>query len=125
MSVLLLLTLLLPASGVNLSILRMSDGRTYPEPCAVICSGVESNWRHSNNFPGKLYMKVDMSDCNFVSTPIITATADLSFSTAFNAGGVVIRQRIQKSFYAYVDGDMNDAANGLEMMWTATGYNCS
>ena len=70
-------------------------------------------------------MKVNMSDCNFVTTPIVTATASLSLYTSFNVGGVVIRQRYQRSFYAYVDGDMNDAAKGLELMWTATGYNCS
>ena len=110
--------------GTSLSISRMSDGKSYPEPCAVICSGVGNHWLPSNNYPGRLYMKVDTRSCNFVSPPIVTATVSLPLYSNLVNGGVAIKQLYQTSFYAYVQGDIDEADKGWELMWSATGFNC-
>ena len=121
---LLSLSLLTLTTGAGLSIVKMSDGKTYPEPCATICSGVHGNWRTSNNYPGKVYTKVDISACKFVSAPIVTATLNVPLYASLTSGGVAVRQRYGTSFYAYVEGDISQADQGWELMWSASGYNC-
>merc|ERR1740124_181493 len=103
-----LLTLLLSLSVLTLtggvSIVKMSDGKSYPAPCATICSGVQDTWRPSNNYPGKVFTVVDLSDCSFVTAPIVTATLSLPIYSNLVSGGVVIKQRYERSFYAYIEG---------------------
>merc|ERR1711937_193868 len=82
MKLLCCLVLILVSSGLgDLKIVRLDNNRKVGDPpCARTCSGVGMSgdtgsfswmWWHSK---GKAYKYSDMSECNFVSPPIVSAT---------------------------------------------------
>ena len=78
---LLLMSLSLSLSLVHSDqkILSVPAGEPGPAPCARTCSGVGSHiqkgeyeWKHDDQ-AAKMTKVVDMSECEFVSTPVVTA----------------------------------------------------
>ena len=75
--VLCVLTLLTLSNSASLRMVKDFNGNTptRPEPCLLTCVGStgagSTNWKGEI---GRLYTDVDMSDCQFVDTPIVTTT---------------------------------------------------
>ena len=62
----------------DIKIVDTPDGRMGHENCARICSGVDkdySGWGNSGFHPGKTYKWVYITDCDFISAPVITVTS--------------------------------------------------
>ena len=79
--ILTLLLLLMSLSLVHsdLKILSVPGGEPGPAPCARTCSGVGSHiqkgeyeWKHDDQ-GAKMTKTIDMSECEFVSAPVVTA----------------------------------------------------
>ena len=126
---LLMLTLTLVSVVLgDLVILSTPDGIDHPVPCVRTCSGVggKFNWKDSEVFHGKVFNVVNITDCSFVSTPVVTVSTrslrgDLCPSVSFMA--------YLKTTWFYVYSVENTTAtqvknNECVIHWIATGYTC-
>ena len=132
-SLLMIAMMVAPALSSELKILDDPGGSTRPAPCALTCSGISRwdeadktgkyEWKYSGEYEGKVYKIVEMSDCKFVSPPVITATT----------GGkelcpsISLRHIWESQFYVYsVEDTTHDRmkTNKCYVHWSAFGYNC-
>ena len=119
----------------NIKILDTPNGEKHPEPCALICSGISrhDDTTHSWSYLGwrnwKLGKRVDVSECGFVSDPVITATTRVSQTgNGKNCPSVTTEQLwMPNLFYAISTGEytVEDASKQCDIHWIATGYICS
>ena len=76
-SLLLLALVLGSTSAVSIQIAQ-SFGPLRMEPCAHICMGTTIPGAFWKGGDGELYIDVDMSVCQFIETPIITVSIQVS-----------------------------------------------
>jgi hypothetical protein len=117
----------------SLKILDTPDGKIHPEPCALVCSGIS---RHDSDYSWSyvgfglriVYKKVDMSGCNFVSEPVITATTrDVYDTNRVTCPAFVTENSGADNFYIISKQPISteDAERWqCDVHWVATGYNC-
>ena len=136
MKVLLLFAMVLvPALQSELKILDTPDGGIRPAPCAVTCSGVGrwdetgwmSRWLDSGSNSGKVYKKINLQDCNFISAPVVTVTAASGGNREVVCPSLTVWHANKSQFFVYSVEDTtaskmkNDQCN---VYWSAFGYNC-
>ena len=112
-----------------IKILDTPDGTMGSEPCVTVCSGVDkdySGWFNSGSNPGKVWKKIFMSGCHFLSPPVVTAVS------GGNAGdelcpSVTVNYLNADRFTIYSVSDHTHDQMRLHMCriyWTATGFTC-
>ena len=129
----LIFTLLNFTLQISLKILETPDGTQHPEHCSLVCSGISRYnepdtdflWRQNEN--GKVYKKVEISDCGFASPPILTATTQGGSTSCPSLR--VFEPRNGSLRYVWVasveDLTVDNVTMGhCDVYWIATGYNC-
>ena len=114
----------------DIKILSTPSGTLGHEPCARICSGVDTDyrgWKDSHASHGKTYKYVWMSDCDFISTPVITVTSRSvtnsrlcpTFTISYNVWRYKFRLHSVPDFTAD-----KMARYQCGILWTAVGFVC-
>ena len=131
-----LATLLLISTTVQveLKILDMPGGNNHPEPCGLVCSGIarhdDSSHRWVNLYSLRsVYKVVDISECNFVSQPVVTVTTqDIYDTNSVMCPAFITENMGSSSFYILSVGRDINAAQAVswrcEAHWIAIGYTC-
>ena len=124
------ISVLFAGTQADIKILDTPDGKTGPEPCARVCSGVDKDytgWVDSDTNPGKVFKWMDMSGCNFVSRPIVTAVSGSGASSSNLCPSFTVSRVESDRFFVYsvtyfrADTMKN---NACRVDWTATGFTC-
>ena len=71
---LLVLVILIAVSRQDHLILSLDDAALGPAPCARTCAGTTRGSGWTSYSPGYVFTTVDITECGFVSTPVITTT---------------------------------------------------
>lgn len=117
---------------------RDGNPPTNPEPCLRICTGATGFGKTAWLGTKAVRIRVDMSACQFVTTPSVTTTLDGMRVQAFATGVTSLYQLTNTSFLVYVHGPVHtssykdtwilDAAVAKKqkwsIMWQAIGYVC-
>ena len=129
---LLIAMMVAPTLHVELKILDTPDGGTGPAPCALICSGVGKydgtglyKWGSFHLTPTKAYKNVDMSGCDFVAPPVVTATVKSKWWSLCPSisGGYTNGSWFQ--VHTVEDATPDEMRRKkCSIHWIATGYNC-
>jgi hypothetical protein len=129
---LLLLSLLTLSSQSDLRIINTPSGATEPPPFPLTCVGIGTwnttgyhAWKDSGVFPGKAYMIVDITQCMFVSLPVITTTV-MTVDGGSVCPPVTNRKLYTSAFGVYTTSDTSAAemrSNECDVHWSAFGYN--
>ena len=135
----LVMLLIVPVVRGDIKILDIPDkGYVGSAPCARTCAGIGRlyDWVDSSStyFPGKVYKRVPIADCDFVTPPVVTAATgydngvDNTKGASHDVCPSVFVNGIEASrFRVYsVEGTtatkMRDAR--CEVYWSAFGYVC-
>lgn len=118
------LFLLTRCNSATLKIISTSSGGPGPEPCALMCAGVErgdQDWRAMGR---RAYHYIHYRQCEFVGVPSLTVTLQ-----GHKCPPVYIHRETATSKVAqlYTFGDANPGllmAYNCTMNWSASGYNC-
>ena len=89
-------------------------------PCISQCVGlIKPNWDISTAF---IEAKVDISECGFVSRPVVTVATEDNVSYQVAAGNI---WSVKNTLFVYYLPNKNnwDSIN-WKLAWTATGYVC-
>ena len=113
----------------DIKIVNTLSGRLGHEPCARICSGVDQDykrWGDSTASPGKTYKNIYMTDCDFISAPVITVTS-LGVSDYYLCPTFTIAYVYNNRFRLYSVPDFT--ADKMRrylcvIYWTAVGFVC-
>ena len=125
------LVLLVVSAQSEIKIVSIPDGEMGAAPCATTCAGVDkdySGWMESNFNTGKVLKWIDMSGCDFVSSPVVTVSSECgisahhiwcpSFTVAF-----VFNERFL--LYSLSDSTKDEMSRyQCRVYWTATGFTC-
>ena len=123
-------SVLLASAQADIKILNTPDGRIGPEPCVRVCSGVDKNysgWYDSDPNPGKVYKGINMSGCDFVSEPVVTAVSGNGFNTFNLCPSFTVTYVHRDLFYLYSLSDFTKEKmnqHQCRVYWTATGFTC-
>ena len=132
MNLLMLTLTLVPVVLGDLVILSTPDGTDHPAPCVRTCSGVEGwnndNWKDSSAFPGKVVNNVIITDCGFVSPPVVTVSTRSQRQCGDVCPSVAVMWKLTKLWF-FVYSVENTTATKVntsecEVHWIATGYTC-
>ena len=110
----------------DIKILNTLDGKLGSEPCTRICSGVDKDytgWRASFN-RGKVWKTVEITGCDFISTPIVTAVSGSHNKVCPSFTVPVV---VSNNFKLYTVEDYTAdkmAADKCKVFWTAVGFVC-
>ena len=127
---LIFLSVLLAGTQADTKILDTPDGKLGLEPCVRVCSGVDkdySGWENSRNNPGKVFKWIDMSGCNFVSRPIVTAVSGSGASSSNLCPSLTASKVDSDRFFVYSVPNFTANTiinNACRVDWTATGFTC-
>ena len=126
---LLIIMMVVPTKPSDLIILDTPDGGTHPAPCALTCSGIGrwdvTGWGDSGRYPGKANFFVNISGCNFVTPPAVTATTRSRDSG--DCPSVTVNSIANNYFYLYAVEHSSAAelnSKKCDIHWSAFGYNC-
>ena len=125
-----LVLFLLASSQADIKILDTPDGKMGPEPCVRVCSGVDkdySGWIDSDLNPGKVHKYIDMSGCDFVSQPVVTAVSGngVRYGGTCPTFHVSTVRRYGFALYSLSDFTKDIARRSrCKVFWTATGFAC-
>ena len=121
---------------MELKILDIPGGNNHPEPCGLVCSGIARHddnthpWKELPNLKS-VYKVVDISECNFVSQPVVSVTTRDIWDTNTVMCPAFITENVGSStskFYILSVGRDITAAEAVgwrcEAHWIATGYTC-
>ena len=125
------ISVLLVGAQADTKILNTPDGKTGPEPCIRVCSGVDKNfsgWDNSPQNPGKVYKFINIYGCGFVSPPIVTAVSGSGHDLAYKlCPSFSVNQVTSSSYHLYSVTDFtayNMRQHQCRIYWTATGFTC-
>ena len=125
---LLTLTLVISTLQFDVKIVSSPDRAPHPAPCTLICSGEDSalDWTDSRWLSGKVHKYIDMSDCGFVSPPVVTVSSRGSYGVC---PSLFMEMSTLSSddfvVFSVEDSHARDAIrNQCFVHWIATGYNC-
>ena len=136
-----LVILVSSSQQASLNIVSMK-GAHGAEPCATTCVGTTGRatggtWIQYNT--AEMGITVDMSACEFISTPIITTSLDGSTTHAYMVGTTSLYWATKDAFRIFLSGlaktankpdesrklTTDDATNyEWNINWSATGYTC-
>ena len=122
-----LLTLLVVTLQLDLKIVSSPDKIPHPAPCALICSGEDSalDWIDSTWLPGKVQKYIDMSDCGFVSPPVVSVSSRGIYGVCPLFMEMTTLSMDDFVVFSVEDWYAEDAIrNQCFVHWIATGYNC-
>ena len=125
-----LVSVLLAGTLADIKILDTPDGKIGPEPCVRVCSGVDKNysgWYDSDSNPGKVYMPINMTGCDFVSQPIVTAVSGSGVGLSNLCPSLTVTLVRSHFFYLFSVSDFTKNKMKLHqcrVYWTATGFTC-
>ena len=121
---------------MELKILDIPGGNNHPEPCGLVCSGIARHddnthpWKELPNLKS-VYKVIDISECNFVSQPVVSVTTRDIWDTNSVMCPAFITENVGSStsqFYILSVGRDITAAEAVnrrcEAHWIATGYTC-
>ena len=132
-----LLTLLqaVPSLQSDLKILSTPDGKTRPLPCALTCSGVSRHdeprdspykpW--SLNFHSQAEKHIDIAECGFSSTPVVTVSMRGPYVGSLKCPAVYVQYVFDKIFTVLTVESVTESqmtGSECDVYWTANGYNC-
>ena len=126
LSYLLTLALISCTLPLDLRIVNSPDHSPHPAPCALICSGQDEvpGWVDSKWLPGKVNKYIDIYDCGFVSTPVITVTSS-GVLGACPSLFTVVRGSDDFDVFSVEDATAEEVTRKMcYVHWTAIGYNC-
>ena len=126
--------LVVPALSSQLKILNTPNSNREdtlrPAPCALICSGVarhdETGWSAWRRGIGFAFKYNYMTDCDFVTAPVVTATIRGPF-ISMRCPSIIVND-IDINWFSVQT--VEDATGGqmirrkCDVYWIATGYNC-
>ena len=112
-----------------------NDGKPGPQPCTLTCSGVTRYEEIEGDYgyqtwigdSRQSYRYVDLSDCGFVSAPVVTATLSGPVADAKRCPPVYIAYTLKSLFIVVTTEDISPSQminNKCDVYWTANGYNC-
>lgn len=132
-----LLTLLVPVTPTDIVLVSTPDGEQYPPPCVRSCAGVSKvtdkdyEWNNGamGSMPG-LGKLVDISECQFNSKPVVTATLSgkPSMDLTVSCPGVYTMTHTKDTFEVKTVGDVELAQvvlGNCDVHWIAHGYICA
>ena len=125
-----LVSVLLASTQADIKILDTPDGKMGPESCFRVCSGVDKHyigWSDSVNNPGKVYKYIDMSNCDFVSRPVVTAVSGSGVGGSNLCPSLTVPHVRSNYFHLYsVSDSTKDKMSQYQcrVYWTATGFTC-
>ena len=118
----------------DMKILSTPDGKIGPEPCVRVCFGVFMDfraWFDSDANPGKVgtnWNSISMSDCDFVSAPIVTAVSSSGHDSGYGLCPSLTVTVTRSSFFRiYSASDFTRdkiIQNQCKIYWTASGFTC-
>ena len=122
--------ILLAGVHADIKILNTPAGKVGSEPCARICSGVDqeyTQWVLTANHPTKVHKYINISDCNFVYPPVITAVSGGSADNFRLCPSFTIPAVNNDGFklYSVVDSSHDRMrVDQCNVYWTASGFVC-
>ena len=126
-----LLMMLVTQTLSDQKILSLPGGQTGPAPCARTCSGVssykETTYRWTDTRNGIAYKGADITECGFVTTPVVTAIlrgpGHITPSCPSIRVWYVNNTRL---YFMTVENatPSNMVYNKCDVYWIATGYVC-
>ena len=122
------LALVLTTHQTKVKILDTPDGFPHPEPCAMVCSGIarhsDGQWYNSSFYEGKAGREIVMKDCDFVSSPLVTVSAQ-----GHDCPSLFVSRDIDTDRFAVYTVETLAAAEVIEkrcdVFWMAAGYDCN
>jgi hypothetical protein len=119
----------------DLKILNTPSGTSGEQSCSLTCVGVAKwdgdgtyhgdGWKDSRTFLGKSYIAVNMGQCDFVSTPVMTLS--LISEVAALCPSLCGRELYPDWFSVYTLEKTTAAEmvnNKCNLHWSAFGYTC-
>lgn len=122
------------AEQADVKIVSIPRDNPGPDPCTLVCAGVArwnegaGGWTNSLSQAGKVYRSVHTTECNFVSTPVVTIT-----SAAADPNGNVVCPAVSVAhvrdswFGVFSVGDMTKGEimkKQCDVYWSASGFTC-
>ena len=132
-SCLLAVMLITSTLTAELKILNLPEGDTGPPPCALTCSGISKHdqingglWKKLN---GQAIKNITISECGFVSAPVITATVRGPWEglPIYRCTAIYIKDVSEAEFSVLTADDVGSlqmASNRCDVYWVANGFNC-
>ena len=111
-------------------ILDTPDRNMGPEPCIRTCTGIDrvvTGWYNSGVHLGKVYKDIDMTGCDFVSSPVVIALSGGNSNPYRVCPSFTIRNIDNNKFKLYSVSDFTSdemRKNECKVFWTATGFAC-
>ena len=121
---------LLAGTQADIKILDTPDGKAGPEPCVRVCSGVDkdySGWYDSDHNPGNVYKPINMTGCDFVSQPTVTAVSGSGVGLSNLCPSLTVTLVRSHFFYLFSVSDFTKdkmRQHQCRVYWTATGFTC-
>ena len=126
----LLVSVLFASIQADIEIVSTPDGKTGPDHCVRVCSGVDKNysgWINSQDNRGKVLKWISMIGCDFVSEPVVTVVSSSGNGSTNLCPSFTVTVVWNKEFLlkSVSDFDRYKMANRqCRVFWTATGFTC-
>ena len=121
------ISVLLASTQADIKIVSTPDGKMGSEPCVRTCSGVDkdySGWYNAGSYyPGKVHKYIDMSGCDFVSQPVVTAVS----GNGYLCPSFIVTYVRSDYFTLFSVSDFTKDKmwqHQCRVYWTATGFTC-
>ena len=120
---------LLAGTQADIRIVSTPDRKMGAIPCVRTCSGVDKNYAGWYNYRyGIVSKRIDMSDCDFVSQPIVTAVSGSSPGKNMQCPSLNLPDVKSGEFTLYSSSVYYTAdwarRDECRVYWTATGFTC-
>ena len=130
-----IVTLTSPTLASELKILNTPDGTSGPPPCALTCTGVlhyneTGDHRWVDILTGQAGKSGDISECGFVSTPVVVASTHGPYGgqrAIDRCPSVYISTVDKKKFWVFTVGTVKAkqvTGRHCDVNWVANGYSC-
>ena len=129
----LVMLVIVPVVRGDIKILDTPDkGYVGSAPCARTCAGIGRlyDWVDSSStyFPGKVYKRVPIADCDFVTPPVVTAATRHNIGGTYNVCPSVFVFSVAASWFTVYSVEDTTATKmrdtSCDINWSAFGYVC-
>ena len=123
-----LISVVIASSQADTKIVSTPDGKMGS--CIRVCSGVDedySRWENSGSKFGKVWMTINMTGCDFVSQPVVTAVSGSGDSYSRLCPSLTVPHVRSDYFHLYSVSDSTKdemIQYHCRVYWTATGFTC-
>ena len=118
---------LFACTQADTKIVSTPDGTMGPEPCIRTCSGADKNYYGWSNQYGIVSKKIDMSECDFASPPVVAAVSGSGAGKDMLCPSINVPDLKSDEFTLYSSSFYTAdivKRNKCIVYWTATGFIC-